>query len=302
VPANATPTSSPVASAAAPTLEPALKVAWEIGGPAPSQPCTGNPVVARDGNVWVSVCWDNRFWVFSPDGKYLETWGTPGKGDGQFDFIWSGGQDSFGGVAFAADGSFYTIEGGAKRVQHFDAKRHFLASWGGFGTETGQFVKPSAIGVDRQGNVYVGDGARDDVQVFAGDGTYLRTIAKDWGATRGCSTAFMTVTPDGTVLLSNDGGHAYSSDGQHLADFKLPAGSRKSAGIAAASSGDVFLMGGSACGTGSRSATIEFAPDGRLLHAWPPSSEMLAFGSSPRFFYGTDPNWAFIRRFDLPGA
>jgi hypothetical protein len=293
--AAAAPATTPIAVASA-SIEPDLTVAWQAAGPAPSQPCTTNPAIAPVGKLWVAVCFDNDFWIFSPNGKYLETWGSRGSGHGQFDF----GGDPVGGVAFAPDGSFYTVDEGNQRVQQFDKDRHFVRTWGTFGTGDGQFAKPQAISVDRNGNVYVGDGARGDVQVFAADGTFLRTIAKDWGVQRACGFSYMTGTPDGRVLLSNDGAHLYAGDGQHLADFRMPAGEGITSGVAMNTAGDVFVMGGPVCSTNSWDSTFEFAPDGRILHHWPKTGEMLVFGADPTFFYATDWNWGYVRKYELP--
>ena len=157
---------------------PELKVIWERGGPTPSKPCTYSPTIDAEGRIWVAVCWDSRFWIFSPGGKFLEAWGTPGSGTGQFDFAYSAGHDSIGGIAFAPDDTFYTFDAGNLRVQHFDKNRKLMTTWGSFGTGDGQFAKPTSIAVDGQGQVFVADGARADVQVFSPDGTFVRTLAE----------------------------------------------------------------------------------------------------------------------------
>ncbi|MBC7262582.1 MAG: hypothetical protein H5T63_11300, partial [Chloroflexi bacterium] len=52
-----------------------------------------------------------------------------------------------------------------------------VLTWGGFGTGDGQFNDPKGIAVDGQGNVYVVDTRNQRVQVFDGEGRYLR----GWG-------------------------------------------------------------------------------------------------------------------------
>ena len=79
---------------------------WETsGGPALPLQDTLDVAVAPDGNIWVTDGHNNRFQIFSPDGTFLEAWGTPGNGDGEFNFqtfyaYW------LGSLAFASDGSF----------------------------------------------------------------------------------------------------------------------------------------------------------------------------------------------------
>jgi hypothetical protein len=113
------------------------------------------------GTLWVTDA-HGHFQLFAPDGTYLETWGTPGAGDGQFNFVRPGG-NNYGGVAFAQDGSFDVVDTGNLRVQQFDKDRHFVQAWGGQGTGEGQFREPLSIAIDGQGQLYVLDDLRDDV-------------------------------------------------------------------------------------------------------------------------------------------
>jgi DNA-binding beta-propeller fold protein YncE len=126
------------------------------------------------GTLWATDAY-GQFQLFAPDGTYLETWGTPGTGDGQFNFVRPGG-DSYGGVAFAPDGSFDVVDTGNLRVQQFDKDRHFVKAWGGQGTGEGQFREPLSIAIDGQDQLYVLDDLRDDVQVFDGHGAWVRTF------------------------------------------------------------------------------------------------------------------------------
>ncbi|MBC7232245.1 MAG: TIGR03663 family protein [Chloroflexi bacterium] len=52
-----------------------------------------------------------------------------------------------------------------------------VLTWGGFGTGEGQFNDPKGIAVDEEGKVYVVDTRNHRVQVFDGEGRYLR----GWG-------------------------------------------------------------------------------------------------------------------------
>jgi hypothetical protein len=93
---------------------------WETSG-GPDSPL-GNPAhlaIAPDGSIWVVDADNNQFQIFAPDGSFLETWGTSGSGDGEFDFTtigWGGYHEA--GIAFAPDGTVYVTDAG-KRVQAF---------------------------------------------------------------------------------------------------------------------------------------------------------------------------------------
>jgi hypothetical protein len=131
-----------------------------------------------EGNVWVAEGNTDRFQIIAPDGTYRETWGTPGSGEGQFEFLSteSAYGRAYGDVAFDADGNLYVADTGNFRVQKFAPDRTFLQAWGSNGEGDGQFLAPSSIAIGTNGVVYVGDEARADVQMFSPDGQHLGTI------------------------------------------------------------------------------------------------------------------------------
>jgi len=54
----------------------------------------------------------------------------------------------------------------------------FVTKWGSRGTDDGQFLRPHDIDFDSQGNVYVSDRDRNDIQKFTPNGTFLMK----WGS------------------------------------------------------------------------------------------------------------------------
>lgn len=129
--------------------------------------------VDDDGNIWVVDANRGMLDIFAPDGTYLESWGGPGDGDGQFAFFAGMHQFGNGDVAFGPDGSIYVLESGNFRVQRFGSDRGFVLSWGEEGEGDGQFLRPVSIAVDPSGNVFVSDAQRADVQVFDAEGRFL---------------------------------------------------------------------------------------------------------------------------------
>ena len=59
----------------------------------------------------------------------------------------------------------------------FDADGTFLLTWGGEGKDAGQFNQPHAVLVDPQGQVIIADRSNQRLQVFDGDGKFLREKA-----------------------------------------------------------------------------------------------------------------------------
>lgn len=129
--------------------------------------------VDGEGNIWVVDANRGTLDIFAPDGTFVESWGGPGDGDGQFAFFADMHQFGNGDVAFGPDGSIYVLESGNFRVQRFAADRGFVLSWGEEGEADGQFLRPVGIAVDPSGNVFVSDAQRADVQVFDAEGRFL---------------------------------------------------------------------------------------------------------------------------------
>jgi DNA-binding beta-propeller fold protein YncE len=197
------------------------------GGPEPFE----NPygiAVAPDGNIWVADGFNGRFQILAPDGSFLETWGSPGAGEGEFNFetVFGGAPIGYGDVAWDAGGNFYVVDTGNHRVQKFGPDRDFLLAWGEEGEGDGQFLKPNSIAVDAQGTVYVSDEGRYDVQRFDGEGRFLGTIGG-----RGLADgefqlpSALTLDGDGAVWVTDWSRHRvqrFGPDGELLAAWGEP--------------------------------------------------------------------------------
>src|SRR5437870_8757196 len=80
-------------------------------------------------------------------------------------------------VAWDSEGNIYITDGYVNsRIAKFDKNGDWVKSWGEPGTGQGQFNTPHTITSDAQGNIYVGDRGNGRVQVFDGDGKFLREI------------------------------------------------------------------------------------------------------------------------------
>jgi hypothetical protein len=162
--------------------------------------------IAPDGNLWVANGRKDRFEIFAPDGTFLETWGTPGSAEGEFEFYApeSGYGTAYGDVDFDADGNIYVLDTGNHRVQKFDPDRNFLLAWGSVGDGEGQFLAPPSIAVSPDGRVYVPDEKRHDVQIFDTEGTYLGAFGEEGsGDGQFNVTAGVAVDANGDVWVAD---------------------------------------------------------------------------------------------------
>ena len=77
------------------------------------------------------------------------------------------------GNAYFSDGYWNS------RVGKVDKNGDWVMSWGSPGKAEGQFDTPHAIAADNAGNVYVADRGNRRIQVFDGQGKFLRAISVD---------------------------------------------------------------------------------------------------------------------------
>jgi sugar lactone lactonase YvrE len=93
-------------------------------------------------------------------------------------------------VAWDAAGNTYISDGYINsRVAKVDKDGNWIKSWGERGSGPGQFNTPHAIATDAEGNVYVADRGNHRIQVFDGDGKFLRQMVIDLPVPAGAKPA-----------------------------------------------------------------------------------------------------------------
>jgi hypothetical protein len=143
--------------------------------------------VDRADNIWVADKGSDMVIKFSPEGRILMVFGRKqeasdeGTGplkhpkpplppiDGEFRQVTD--------MAWDAAGNTYISDGYINsRIAKIDKDGNWIKSWGEPGTGPGQFNVPHSIATDDAGNVYVADRGNGRIQVFDGDGKFLREI------------------------------------------------------------------------------------------------------------------------------
>ena len=143
--------------------------------------------VDKDDNIWVMDKGSDMVVKFDPEGRVVMVFGrkqeASDEGTGPLKHVKpplppvDGMFRQVTDVAWDVAGNSYISDGYVNsRVAKFDKNGRFLRSFGEPGDQPGQFNTPHSIAADAQGNLYVADRGNRRIQVFNGDGEFLREI------------------------------------------------------------------------------------------------------------------------------
>ena len=141
-------------------------------------------------NVWVTDKGSDMVVKFNPEGRVVMVFGrkqeASDEGTGPLKHVkpplppLDGLFRQVTDVAWDAAGNTFISDGYINsRVGKVDKDGNWLKSWGEPGDQPGQFNVPHSIAVDAAGNVYVADRGNRRIQVFDGDGKFLRQMTID---------------------------------------------------------------------------------------------------------------------------
>jgi len=136
--------------------------------------------IDRDGNLWATDVGAHTVVKLNPKGEVLLTIGTKGQAGEWNEAAGSRLLNQPNDIAIAPNGDVFVAQGhtpgarGDARVLKFDKDGRFIKSWGGKGTEPGQFDVAHGITFDPKGLLWVMDRENSRIQVFDTDGTLVR--------------------------------------------------------------------------------------------------------------------------------
>jgi DNA-binding beta-propeller fold protein YncE len=133
--------------------------------------------VDPEGNIWTTDVAGHTVTKMSPQGQVLLVLGTKGQAGEWIETAGTRLLNEPNDLAFGPAGVVFIVQGHGRAdpgVLKFDKTGKLLKSWGGKGTSPGQFDIAHSVVVDSKGLVYVADRQNRRVQIFDGDGRYIR--------------------------------------------------------------------------------------------------------------------------------
>ena len=123
-----------------------------------------------DGLIYITDTWNHKVVVVDGSGRLIREFGEYADTVDAPDASVETGK-FFGPRSIAiANNEIFVVDTGNERVQVFDLDGTFIRSFGGFGTEPGQFVEPVGIAIDANGQVYVADSGNARISIFSSTG------------------------------------------------------------------------------------------------------------------------------------
>ncbi len=151
------------------------------------KPVIGAIAYDADGNLYVGENRSAQIFVYTPEGRLKQQFGSRGRDDGQF--------QSITGIALDDRGTIYVSDAQALAVQLFDSQGNFVRGWGKHEMGGANFSLPSGIAVDSQHRVIVADEMRHQIKIFDDTGKLLAAFG-GFGSEPGQMTFPTDVTVD----------------------------------------------------------------------------------------------------------
>ena len=148
--------------------------------------------------VYITECGNHRVQILNPDLTFSSSFGSRGRGNGQFQYPWD--------VAFDSTGNVYVADARNHRIQVFTAEGEYLRKFGNEGSGNGELNLPSGIATDTDNVLYVTEYKNYRVSVFTCEGKFLTSFGSQGSGpgqfNKPCGVA---VDKNGVVYVSDSG-------------------------------------------------------------------------------------------------
>ena len=130
-------------------------------------------------------------------------------------------------IAFDHHGELWVLDKNERKVAKLDKAGNILASFGTKGSKKGQLDDPTDMAIASNGNIYIADRGNNWVQIFSGDGGFVKAIIKSGAAILDEPVA-IALDPEDNLYVLDKGRSViavFSVKGESLLEFgKAPGG------------------------------------------------------------------------------
>lgn len=133
----------------------------------------GSIAIAANGDVYVTDGKNNVVKVYNSNRSLKTSFGEAGTGNGQFNFPTSIAINEKRNEVLVTD---IKAVDGAYLVQAFSKAGNFLKGLVKYGQGEGELIRPLGIAVDEESRIYISDTLKNVVQVYDGNGNFLKSL------------------------------------------------------------------------------------------------------------------------------
>lgn len=135
--------------------------------------------IGPDGNLYIAD-WgsdEHPIIVYTPDGEYVRSWGSKGKGDGEFGDYSPDYLAICNDEVYVVDNNKDDADESYERVQVFDLEGNYLRQWNI--SEQASFFSTKGIACGPDGNLYLVGFLSNKIISFSPEGEFLGEVGKD---------------------------------------------------------------------------------------------------------------------------
>jgi len=181
-----------------------------------SFPSPGSHGIAINSKEYLLISGDTQLVkVLDSQRKLLFSFGSEGKGNGQFNYPY--------GICVDSKDNIYICDYGNHRIQIFDLEGKFISTFGSKGNGNGQFNYPIGICINSKGNIIVCEYDNHRIQIFDSKGKFISTFGSEGNGNGQFNGPYgICVDLNDNIFVCDQSNHRiqiFTSNGEYITQF-----------------------------------------------------------------------------------